>query len=270
MIRNKKIVITGGSSGLGLALADRLAEHNELLLIARNEKKIEKAVNNIRSQAKNARVVGCSIDVTDKNAKGLLLEATDKFGGVDLLINSAGILREGYFESLSEKDFEDTLQINFFGSVNTIRTLLPQLKRSQGKIVNIASIAGLTGVFGYSAYCSSKHALIGFTESLHFELAHEGVQVQVVCPPEFDSPMVDALDEDRSPENKAHTRAIPKLSIDACTDDVLRGISGSQFMIIPGRQSKLMALGLRYFPSVSRWVGERRIGQARKKLRPVS
>lgn len=264
MISNKKILITGGSSGLGLALAERLADSNQLVLVARDPGKLEVAVQSILTKTPGAQVQGCSIDVTDPSASESLRQVVGEIGGLDLLINSAGILREGYFEELSEKDFHDTLQINFFGTVNTIRALLPEIKHSRGQIVNIASIAGLTGVFGYSAYCSSKHALMGFTESLQFELAASGVQVQIVCPPEFDSPMVDALDQNRTPENKAHAQTIPKLTVDHCADEILKGMNSKRYKIIPGAQSKLVAFGIQHFPGLSRWVGAKKIGQVQK------
>ncbi|MDF1779811.1 MAG: SDR family NAD(P)-dependent oxidoreductase [Alcanivoracaceae bacterium] len=263
MIRDKKILITGGSSGLGLALAKRLAaNHNQLALVARDAKKLQQAEDAIRAEIPGAKVKGYSIDVSDPASADALNAAAVEMGGLDMLINSAGILREGYFQALSDKDFRDTLEINFFGTVNTIRALLPQLKQQRGRIVNIASIAGLTGVFGYAAYCSSKFALIGLTESLNFELKPQGVQVQVACPPEFDSPMVDALDKSRTPENRAHTLTIPKLTIEQCVDGVLKGMNSNRLIIIPGAQSKFLAFGIRHFPSISRLIGANKIRAA--------
>lgn len=259
MLRDKRIMITGGSSGLGLALAKRLAADNQIALVARDNEKLQQAADALRREVPGARVDVYSIDVGSAEAAKDLTAAVTRMGGLDVLINSAGILREGYFEAISERDFHDTMQINFFGTVNAIRSVLPFIRQSRGRIVNIASIAGLTGVFGYSAYCSSKFALMGLSESLQFELEPYGVHVQVACPPEFESPMVDALDQHRTPENRAHATTIPRLTIDQCADSVLAGIVKNQSIIIPGVESRIMAFGIRHFPAVSRWIGNRKI-----------
>lgn len=259
---NQNILITGGSSGLGLSLAKAVASNNKLLLIARNLNKLEEAKALIEAVAPNTRITVCSIDIMQPNAEDLLKQAIAEFGGLDLLINSAGILREGYFEKLSMDDFRSTMDINFFGTLCCIRAALPSLKARGGTILNVASIAGLTGVFGYAAYCSSKHALIGLTEALSYELKPMGVKIQVACPPEFDSPMVDALEQSRTPENKAHTLTIPKMSVEAITKGILNGLNGNSLIIIPGLQSKLMAFFIQHFPAISRLVAHLKIRAA--------
>ena len=263
-MRNKNIIITGGSSGLGLALAERLAKHNSIMLVARNAQKLEDAVSHLKAKHNGTDVRWCAVDVSKADATEKLQQAAESMGSLDVLINSAGILREGYFEAISEQDFRDTIEINFFGTVTAVRALLPQLKESRGHIVNIASVAALTGVFGYTAYCSSKFALMGFTDSLRYELASKGVQVQIVCPPEFDSPMVDDLDKSRTAENKAHTLAIPKLTIDQCAEGVMKGMNSKRRVIIPGIQTRLMATGMRYFPGISRMVAEGKISAVQR------
>lgn len=262
MLQGQRILITGGSSGLGLALAKRLATGNRLALVARNRQKLDEAVAAIMAETPGARVTAHAIDVASPDSHAALQRAATELGGVDLLINSAGILREGYFSALADTDFRDIMDINFFGTVNAIRALLPLLQQSRGRILNIASIAGLTGVFGYTAYCSSKFALIGFSEALHFELAPQGIRVQVACPPEFDSPMVDALDLARTPENRAHAQTIPKLSLEQTAAGVLDGLNSDRLLIIPGTASRLLAFGLRHFPALSRWIGRQRIRAA--------
>ena len=167
------------------------------------------------------------------------------------------------FENLSLTTHRQVMDTNYFGALNTVQAALPHLKRSRkARIINIASIAGLTGVFGYSAYCASKHALVGLSEVLRYELAPQGITVQLVCPPEFDSPMVDALDRTRTPENREHTLTIPKVSVDAIVNDVMRAFNGRDFLVVPGRLAHLSAIGLRHFPAVSRLIGDLRIRKA--------
>ncbi|MFN3713705.1 MAG: SDR family NAD(P)-dependent oxidoreductase [Alcanivoracaceae bacterium] len=176
-LKGKRILITGGSSGLGLALATRLAGHNQVALVARNADKLRQAEDSIRKQVPGAVVKGYAIDVTGPHAAEALSAIATEMNGLDVLINSAGILREGYFDSLELSVFRETMEINLFGTINAIQALLPFLEKSRGRILNVASIAGMTGVFGYAAYCSSKFALVGLTETLRYELGPRGIIV---------------------------------------------------------------------------------------------
>lgn len=261
------IVITGGSSGLGLALAKRLAARGcALALIARNPQKLDQAAEDIRRRFPEAHVLTWSVDV--QNIQQLEVTFHDiaiALGGIDILINCAGILREGHFDELPFDIHREVMDINYFGVLNTIRFALPHLAGSRcPRIINIASMAGLTGVFGYTAYCASKHALVGLTESLRYELQPRGITVQLVCPGEFESPMVDELDRQRSPENQAHAQTIPRVEIDVVVQEVLEAMRTDEYLIIPGRMAKLSAFGLRHFPTVSHTLGKFRIRRAKR------
>lgn len=261
MKKIKNIVITGGSSGLGLALAEAFAKKGyRIAIVARDAEKLKQASEMLKKKFPNVSISSFSVDVTKSEG---LAESFDRInrilGGIDTLINSAGILKEGYFEKLTEKDLRSVMDVNYFGALNAIRAALPYLKQSKGRIINIASMAGLTGVFGYAAYCGSKHALIGVSDVLRIELKQQGIKVQVVCPGEFDSPMVDTLDKYRTPENKAHTLTIPKSSVDVIVKGVMKGIKTDDFMIFPNALTKGVALSMRLFPSVSRKVGDKKV-----------
>lgn len=261
---NRKVILTGGSSGLGFALAVPLLRRGDhVMLVARDPIKLDEAVHQLREKVPQANVYGLSLDVSGTGVDAGIASAVKILGGLDLLINSAGILREGYIENLTEQDYRQTFDINFFGTLRVIRAALPFLKASGcGQIINIASVAALTGVFGYTAYCSSKYALLGLSEALRAELKPQGIKVQVVCPPEFDSPMVDNLNQTRTPENQAHTLTIPKLDVGTVVNDIMAGIDRSQFLIVPGVQTRLMTFGIRFFPGISRFVADRRIQAA--------
>ena len=266
MFQGKHIVITGGSSGLGLELARRLAaEGARLTLIAREPKKLEAAAADVRRHAPAAEVNVQAVDVCDETA---IMEVMQQLGessqGIDMLINSAGILREGSFEESPLRDFRDIMEINYFGLLNSTRAALPYLRKSHGQLVNIASMAGLATAYGYSAYCASKHALVGLSEVLRFELKPQGVRVQLVCPGEFDSPMVDSVDQYRSEENRAHTHTIPKASVEAIAADTLAGIRSGKFMIIPGRITRVAAFFARHCPGLMRLVGDRTIARVQR------
>jgi len=259
MFRNQRIVITGGSSGLGLALAHALArEGARLTLLARDPLKLDAAASAVQGASPGTSVRVEPVDVADEARVSNAMERiAQSDGGMDMLINSAGILREGYFERLPMSAFRDVMETNFFGLLNATRAALPCLKASRGRLVNIASLGGLAGVFGYTAYCSSKYALVGLTESLRYELQPQGVTVHLVCPAEFDSPMVDELDTYRTPENRAQVRTIPKSSVDTIVKGTLAGIRAGRFLIVPGGLARGAAFSLRHFPGIFRASGDR-------------
>jgi 3-dehydrosphinganine reductase len=264
----RNVLITGGSSGLGLELARAMVQRGRrVVLWARNQERLDEAAKLVRSSAPQAWVQTFAVDVRDTAAlKQVMAESVQAMGGLDLLINSAGILREGHFEYLDDAVHREVMEINHFGVLNCVRAALPYLKQSSSaRILNVASVASLTGVFGYSAYCASKHALLGASDCLRAELRPQGICVQVACPSEFDSPMVDAIDQGRSPENRAHALTIPKVGVDVVARDILRGLETNDFMLIPGWQTRWMAKAIRHFPGISRWLGDQRIRSVYRK-----
>jgi 3-dehydrosphinganine reductase len=251
-------VITGGSSGLGLALGHALAAQGDrVILIARNAEKLRAACTSIAETAASNTVSYKLADVAvSEQIRTVTEEIAAEQGGIDLWINSAGILREGHFEDLSDRDFQDVFNINLFGTINCVRAALPHLKKSRGQIVNIASMAAHVGVFGYTAYCASKHALKGFTESLYHELHPQGVTVQLICPPEFESPMTAALDRGRSPENAAQALMIPREPVDVIVRDTLKAITSGRYHTFTGTTSKIMGFAIQHFPGLSRRIAQ--------------
>ncbi len=255
MFNNKKIIITGGSSGLGLKLTEILSDKGAKIgLIARDENKLKNTIKQFKINKAGASLIYRAVDVTNTEAsQSAIDELAHELGGIDILINSAGILREGYFESIDLSVFKEIMETNVFGIITTTKAALPYLKKSQGRLVNVASVAALTGVFGYTAYCMTKHALAGLSESLYYELTPQGVKVQLVCPPEFDSPMVDKLDEGRTPENREHTLMIPKVSVDVIANATIKGLQSDKYLIVTGTMAKISAWTMRHFPSLMRF-----------------
>jgi 3-dehydrosphinganine reductase len=258
MYDGKNIIITGGSSGLGKALARRLAQkRGNLALIARDMTKLEatrEELQGIMSPAQKVSIYSC--DVSDYPSVDKTMAAiVDELGLPHVLINSAGILREGYFEKVPLQTFQEVMDINYFGTLHCIKAVLPYFKRQgEGWIVNICSIAGRFGVFGYSAYCSSKYAVLGLSEALRCELKPQNIRLQVVCPPEFESPMVDEINKYRTPENLKHVHTMPVLDAEAVADAVINGMDKGRYLTIPGRMTRLLDLANRLLPAISRQV----------------
>ncbi len=181
-------LITGGSRGLGLALAHRFGRAGlRLVLAARDEHELEIARDTLLRSGDVANeddilLVVCDITDYDQCA-GLVASAIATFGRLDCLINNAGIIEVGPIEDQALETFELTMQTNFFGALHTIYAAMPHmLGRGSGAIVNIASIGGKIPVPHMLPYVAAKFALAGFSEGLHAELFHKGVRVTTVCP----------------------------------------------------------------------------------------
>jgi 3-dehydrosphinganine reductase len=253
MYKNKTVLITGGSSGLGFALTQEFLKRGaRVIMLSRSTKKLNLAKDTSEKNIAGSSVSIISADVGDYES---LQEALDPVlaqeKNVDIVINNAGLLREGYFEKLPVSEFKAVMDANYFGCLHIAKITLPYLKKSQGRLINIASMAGLVGSFGFSAYCSSKYALIGLTEVLRSELKPQGVNVQLVCPPEFRTPMVEELDSYRTPENRTNTNMIPRVKIGTVVNDIFTGIEQNTFRIMPGRRTKVSAFVIQHFP----WLG---------------
>jgi 3-dehydrosphinganine reductase len=156
------------------------------------------------------------------------------------------------------------MDVNFFGTLHCIQAALPGFEaRGAGWIVNISSMAGLSTGYGYSAYCASKHAVMGLSGALRQELKLLGIRVQVVCPGEFESPMVDALNQDRSAENRAVTHTLPVMSLDAVADEVLDGMQKGTYCIVPSAALRAFERLNRVAPGLTRAVTDWRLARLR-------
>jgi NAD(P)-dependent dehydrogenase (short-subunit alcohol dehydrogenase family) len=179
----KTVLITGASEGIGRALALALAGHAaQLVLAARSAPRLEELA--AECSALGAQVEAVPTDVAQPAACVRCVErAVARFGGLDVLVNNAGITMWSRFEAITDLSvFEQLLAVNVMGSVRLTAAALPHLKASRGLIVAVASIAGLTGVPERTGYAASKHAMVGFFESLRIELRDSGVDVTIIAP----------------------------------------------------------------------------------------
>jgi NAD(P)-dependent dehydrogenase (short-subunit alcohol dehydrogenase family) len=179
----KTVLITGASEGIGRALALALAtERAQLALNARSEDRLAEAV--AECAARGAEALALPADVSrQEDCADMVARAVAHFGGLDVLINNAGVTMWSRFDALSDLSvFQRLLSTNYLGAVYATAAALPALKARRGLIVAVASVAGLTGVPERSGYAASKHAMVGFFESLRIELADSGVDVTIVAP----------------------------------------------------------------------------------------
>ena len=179
----KTIVLTGASQGIGRALALALAEQRPRLVLAARERAALEVVEG-ECRAKGAEVLVVPTDVADEaQCRCLVEQAVARFKVLDVLVNNAGIGMIARFDALSDLSvYERLMKVNYLGCVYPTHHALPHLQASRGQIVVMASLAGLTGVPTRTGYAASKHAVIGFFDSLRIELRGSGMAVTVVCP----------------------------------------------------------------------------------------
>lgn len=178
----KVIIITGASSGIGLALAKEYARNdNALVLGARNIEKLKALAIEIKDKCH--AVVPVKTDVSKENdCKNLILKAVEDFGQIDILINNAGISMRAIFEETEILVIKKLMDVNFYGTVYCTKFALPFLLKSKGSVVGVSSIAGYKGLPGRTGYSSSKFAMYGFLETLRIENLKKGLHVLIACP----------------------------------------------------------------------------------------
>ena len=181
--QDKVILITGASSGIGKALALKVAKEGAIVvLIARGKERLDHAVSDVQKLSPKSLGLVCDVANPD-SVRAVVHDVRKRFGRIDMLVNNAGV---GLYKSVVDtelKEFEDLMKINYFGTVYMTKEVLPHmLKFGGGVIVNVASVSGKTGFPHISAYAASKFAVVGFTESLYYDVRKKGIQVHLICP----------------------------------------------------------------------------------------
>jgi NAD(P)-dependent dehydrogenase (short-subunit alcohol dehydrogenase family) len=177
------VLITGGSRGLGLTMARKLLQHGAYVAIcARDGSELERARSDLCQDDGRLLTVPC--DITDREQVLTMVDQVDRhFGRIDVLINNAGTIQVGPVEVMTLNDYEEAMEVHFWGPLYTILAVLPAMRqRREGRIVNIASIGGKVSVPHLLPYSASKFALVGLSEGLRAELRKDGVLVTTVCP----------------------------------------------------------------------------------------
>jgi len=267
--RGKTVYIVGGSSGIGLAAGKLFArEGAHVFVFARRAAILEQAVRGISAEARSGtqRAASLPLDVKDRQQViATMQEAVRTFGAPDVLIHSAGTSRPGYFEAIPYEHFEETFMVNVYGVWNTTSVLVPHMKNRGGHIVNVSSVAGFIGLFGFTAYSASKFAVIGFSEALRSELKPYGIQVSVLCPPDTDTPLLHEADKTKPLETKAISGKAKRMQPEEVARSLIRGMRKNQFMIIPGFDSRWIYLAKRVVPSLVDFFVDRAVERAQRR-----
>lgn len=248
----KNIIITGGASGLGLEIACRYASQgaNVALLDLQPSTAAEARVKSA-CQNQSQRVALYIADITDaQQVKDSVEKMVTSQGAPDIVINCAGINTAcGEFTQVDPVAFDRVLQVNLYGSLNIARAVIPFMQGRPTKLVFISSLAGVVGNFGYSAYCTSKFAVVGLANCLRIELKPVGIKVQLICPPEVDTPMVREEHKTIHPTTLKLKLLAGSLGLNEAVDGIIQGLNGSGFIIIPGKLARLTYILNRLLPS---------------------
>ena len=250
---DRSAVIFGASEGTGLALARALAGRVAGVgIVSRSSEKLARAAASL----KNGGAGNLHVAAADVTSPAQTQQAFDAciaaLGPAGIVVNCAGAAHPGYFEDLPGDVFEEQMRRHLMGTVNVFKAAIQHLKSQSAptRLVATASVLGLFGMFGYSAYAASKHAVVGLCQSLRSEYGRTPMRVSVLCPPSIDTPGFAA-------ENKIKPAAVLKMEMkggvlkpEAVADTLVRALPKGPALILPGKEAKLPYFLNRFAPGL--------------------
>ncbi len=270
------IFVTGGTSGLGLASALALAARGaHLAIFSSSEKLAEAALEAVRGARKHGgqRVAWLRVDVAQRDqVLAAFAAARRQVGEPDIVLHMAGIGGLAPMAEMPLATFDRIMQINVYGTRHVAEAALLSMRpRGRGKIVLAGSLGGLVPVFGYTAYGTSKFAVLGFAQCLRYELKPLGIDVACFCPGEVETPGLAAEREHTHPAAVVLKQIGGTLPLERAVLGLLRGIDKNRFLIVPGLRPKLICLALRLTP-LALWqaITDQLVGYALRKARPLA
>ncbi|MEX2294146.1 MAG: SDR family oxidoreductase [Acidimicrobiales bacterium] len=215
------VLITGASSGIGASLAPVLAERGATVgIVARRADRLADVLEQCQAHAPTSRMYVCDLADTDA-AEALALQAWDDMGGLDVLVNNAAIPKRRHVTAIGMDEVRETMAVNFESPVRMTLAVLPRmLKRDSGSIVNVSSFGGRVGILNETAYCASKFALCGWTESMALDLWKTNIEVRLILPGAIDTEIWDVPGNDEAP---FHGELHPPATVAAGIIDAIEG-----------------------------------------------
>ncbi len=251
-MRDKVVIITGGSSGIGFALAQKFGqEGSKIVITGRNSMELENAVNLLRSRS--IEVIGVRADVSvESDNQHMAKEAIRAYGRIDVLINNAGITMRALFSEVDLSVVKKVMDINFYGVLYATRYCLPEITKRRGHIVGISSIAGYRGLPGRTGYSASKFALNGFLEVLRTELLKSGVHV-LTASPGFTASNIRkrALSRDGSAQGESPRDEGEMMSAEEVAHHIYRAVIRRKRSIVLTTQGKFAVFLNKWWPSLA-------------------
>ncbi len=258
-LQGKRLLVTGASEGIGRAIAKEAVKRGcRVLAVARKQPDLDALAEEVRGEGKSLEVLPADITKPDDHAR--MAEAmTTRFGGVDVLVNNAGIGATGQFLDSDPDTLRRIFETNYFGTVELIRVFIPLLKRGdRPAIVNISSVLGRKGWPGRSLYCASKFALAGFSDALRAELDRFGVSVIVINPGLTQTNFSKNLLERKARIQLDHLRGMTAETVAEKTLDQLEADCDELTLT---RQGRLLVFANRLLPGLVDRIGKRKVRQ---------
>ena len=263
--RGRRALVTGGSSGIGRALALALVgDGAHVAILARGRERLLEVMRELeRAAAPGQRIAWAAADVADAEATArAVAECAAALGGIDLLVNDAGVALARREADTTLADYRRILEVDFLGMVHATRAALPHLLAAgRADVVNVTSLVALLPITGYAAYGPAKSAATAWSEILRQELAPRGVRVAVVFPPDTDTPQLAEENQGKPPETRALGGGAGLLSAETVARAILRGVARGKAHIVPGASARGVALLARLFPGLVRRVIDRQLAR---------
>jgi dehydrogenase/reductase SDR family protein 7B len=249
LLKDKVVIITGASSGIGKALAFEFAKHNcKIVLTGRNKDKLHEVASIIENQAKVAVIV---TDISiESDCKKIIDFTIQQFEEINILINNAGISMRALFQDVDLDVLKKLMDTNFWGTVYCTKYALPYLLKSKGSVVGISSIAGKKGLPGRTGYSASKFAMEGFLESLRIENLKKDLQVLIACPGFTASNIRNtALNKEGNQQGESPRDEKEMMGADEVAKEIVNSIISGKRDLILTSQGKLTVFLNKFFPS---------------------
>jgi 3-dehydrosphinganine reductase len=263
---DRHALITGGTSGIGLAVVRQLAAAGVRVTAIGLP---DDFAQRLTAEQIDGVLVACA-DVRDEGQLHKAFEqGRDRFGSIRSLICCAGIVKPGYFTDLTTAEHRRHMDVNYFGVLHAVRAAVADLTTSSGgSITCISSAAGFLGVFGYSAYCPTKFAVSGLCEVLRQELKPRGVTVTTVYPPDVDTPMLAGETPLKPPELRALSSGENALSAERVARELIAATEAGKARLLPAASTRLIGLAAGAVPGLLAWYIDSRIARAQRAAKP--
>ena len=249
-MRNKVVIITGASSGIGKALAFAFGKNGaKIVITGRDSARLESTQTELHLAGIDT--LGIVADVSIENDNKTVVDKTiAHFGKIDILINNAGITMRALFNEVDTEVIKKVMDINFFGMVYATKYALPEIIKSQGSVIGISSIAGYRGLPGRTGYSASKFAMQGFLESLRTELLKKNVHVLVACPGFTTSNIRNAaLSADGSTQGESPRDEATMMTAEEVANHIYKATVSRKRDLVLTNQGKLTVFMNKFFPS---------------------
>jgi 3-dehydrosphinganine reductase len=264
---HKVVVITGGSSGIGLALAKEFAKQGaHIMLIARDQERLEAAKDELMAIVKESAdvdVFAADVSVEEEITTAIKVIG-ERYQKIHVLINCAGIAACGRFMDLKPDAINNCLQVNYMGAVYATHSAWRYLKLAKGQLSFVSSVAGYIGLIGYSAYAPTKFAMTGLAECLFYEGKDDDIRVSIIYPPDTETPLLQYEKANTLPECKALSKNIKVKTAEAVAATYMKGLMSNRVHIYCDMESRLVRWFKNNFPGLTIYFTNSIIRKSRK------